>query len=202
MLCNHLEKEKGTAFLFFRPISRITKFIIQSMVQFIATMKRFERQGEKTGWTYIEIPADLAQRLKPGNRKEFKVKGKLDNHVINRISLLPLGGGEFIMAINAAMRKTIGKGHGAMIRVQLTEDKSEFVFNRDFMECLGDEPAAIEFFKTLPGSHQRYFSIWIDSAKTKQTKVNRIAQAVNGLAKKQRYPEMISTLKKESEQWK
>jgi hypothetical protein len=171
------------------------------MVQFTATMKRFDKQGEKTGWTYIEIPADLAQKLKPGNRKEFKVKGKLDNHIINRVSLLPLGGGGFIMAINAAMRKALGKRHGAMVKVQLAEDKSEFVFNKDFMECLADEPVAIKFFKTLPGSHQRYFSKWIESAKTDQTKAKRIAQAVNALAKKQGYPEMMRSLKKEKEQW-
>ena len=85
------------------------------MVQFTATMKKFARQGEKTGWTYIEVPADLAQKIKAGNKKEFKVKGKLDRHVINRVSLLPMGGGIFIMPVNAMMRKAIGKKHGAMV---------------------------------------------------------------------------------------
>jgi hypothetical protein len=77
------------------------------MVQLTTMMKRFDSQGEKTGWTYIEIPADLVQKLKPGNRKEFKVKGKLDRLAINRISLLPMGGGTFIMPVNAAMRKNL-----------------------------------------------------------------------------------------------
>ncbi|MBK5269820.1 MAG: DUF1905 domain-containing protein [Bacteroidia bacterium] len=161
------------------------------MVQFTTTLKKFDKQGEKTGWTYIDIPVDIAQQLKSGNNKEFKVKGKLDNYVIKRISLLPMGGGRFLIAVNAAMRKAIGKRHGAMIKVQLTEDKSEFVFNKDFLECLADEPAADEFFKTLPGSHQRYFSKWIDSAKTEYTKVKRIAIAVNALSKKWGYAEMI-----------
>ena len=171
------------------------------MVQFTATIKKFDKQGEKTGWTYIEIPADLVQKLKPGNRKEFKVKGKLDKFVINRISLLPMGGGLFIMPVNAAMRKAIGKRHGAIVKVQLTEDKSEFVFNSDLMDCLHDEPGALDFFKTLSGSHQRYFSKWIDSAKTEQTKAKRIAQAVNALAKNLGYPEMLRALKKDKEDW-
>jgi len=161
-------------------------------------MHKFEKQGEKTGWTYIEVPADLAQKLKPGNKKEFKVKGKLDNHVINRISLLPMGGGIFIMPINAAMRKAIGKRHGAMLKVQLEADDSPFVFNADFMECLDDEPTAKKFFQTLPGSHQRYFSKWIDSAKTDPTKTKRIAQAVSALAKKMGFPEMMRSFKKDS----
>jgi len=171
------------------------------MVQLATMMKRFDRQGEKTGWTYIEIPADLAQKLKPGNRKEFKVKGKIDKHPINRVSLLPMGGGAFIMPVNGAMRKAIGKRHGAMVKVELTEDKSEFVFNKDLMQCLHDEPKAWDFFKALPGSHQRYFSKWIDSAKTEETKANRIAQAVNALAKQLGYPEMLRASKKDKENW-
>lgn len=178
----------------------ILKFIT-AMIQLTAMMKRFASQGEKTGWTYIEVPADLAQKLKPGNRKEFKVKGKIDKHTINRVSLLPMGDGSFIMPVNAGMRKAIGKRHGAMVKVQLTEDKSEFVFNSDLVECLNDEPVASDFFKTLPGSHQRYFSKWIDSAKTAQTKAKRIAQTVNALAKKQGYPEMLRALKKEKDDW-
>lgn len=160
-------------------------------VQFTATLHKFEKQGEKTGWTYFEIPADIVQKIKPGNKKEFKVKGKLDNFAIKRVSLLPMGGGPFIMPVNATMRKAIGKRHGAMVKVQLEADDSAFVFNADFMECLDDEPKAKEFFKTLTGSHQRYFSKWIDSAKTDETKAKRIALAVNALAKKWGYPEML-----------
>lgn len=43
-------------------------------VQFTTTIHKFDKQGEKTGWTYFEIPADLAQKLKPGNKKSFRVK--------------------------------------------------------------------------------------------------------------------------------
>ena len=161
------------------------------MVKFTATLKKFASQGEKTGWTYFEVPADLAQKLKPGNKREFKVKGKLDNFQIKRVSLMPMGAGVFIMPVNAQMRKELGKRHGAMVKVQLQADDSAFVFNADFIECLEYEPEAKVFFKTLTGSHQRYFSKWIDSAKTEATKTKRIAMAVNALAKKWGYPEML-----------
>jgi len=183
-----------------RIYQRLGKFIFKTMITLKATMRRFDKQGEKTGWTYIEIPADFAQKLKPGNKKEFKVKGKLDKYPIKRVSLLPMGGGAFIMPINAAMRKAIGKRHGAMVEIQLTEDKSEFVFNEDFMQCLKDEPEALRYFKNLPGSHQRYFSKWIDSAKTDETKAKRIAQAVSGLVKSQGYPQLMRSLKNERDQ--
>ena len=168
------------------------------MVRYTTTIHRFDKQGEKTGWTYIEIPADIAQKLKPGNKKEFKVKGKLDAHIIKRVSLLPMGGGKFIMALNASLRKAIGKRKGAILKVQLEADDSPFIFNADFLECMNDEPIAKEFFQTLTGSHQRYFSKWIDDAKTLPTKAKRIAQAVTALAKKQGYPEMIRSQQKKN----
>lgn len=164
---------------------------VSSMVKFSASIHKFEKQGEKTGWTYIEIPADIAQQLKPGNKKSFRVKGKLDNFKIEAVALLPMGGGSFIMPLNATIRKGIGKRHGAMLIVQLSEDEIGFIFNVDFMDCLNDEPAAVLFFKSLTGSHQRYFSKWIDDAKTSPTRTKRIAMAITALAKKWGYPEMI-----------
>lgn len=160
-------------------------------VTFTAIIKKFGAKGEKTGWTYFEIPADIAQLLKPGNKKEFKVKGQLDSYPLKRQSVIPMGGGVFIMPLNADMRRGIKKKHGALIEAKLQEDKSDFVFNKDFIECMKDEPVAKVFFESLPGSHQRYFSKWIDSAKTEPTKVKRITLAVNALAKKWGYGEMI-----------
>jgi hypothetical protein len=161
------------------------------MIRYTTTLLKFGSQGEKTGWTYVEIPADLAEKLKPGNKKEFKVKGKIDSLKLERVSLLPMGGGKFIMAVNAAMRKAIGKTKGAMVKLELEEDQTAFVFNADLIACLEDDPAAYGFFKTLPGSHQRYFSKWIDSAKTEPTKIKRITMAVNALSKKWGYADML-----------
>ncbi len=165
------------------------------MQKFETTILKFGSMGEKTGWTYIIIPADVAQLVKPGNKVSFKIKGKLDNYKFNGLSVLPMGKGDFILALNAEMRKAIGKRHGAMLMVQLEEDKSQFIMNVDFMQCLNDEPDAVAFFETLSGSHQRYFSKWIDSAKTIETKTKRIALAINALSKKLGYPEMLRSQK-------
>ena len=167
-------------------------------VKFNTIIRKFDKQGEKTGWTYFDIPADIAAKIKPGNKKSFRVKGKLDDHRISGVAILPMGGGAFILPLNAAIRKNIGKRTGAMLKVELEEDKTPFSFNKDFIACLSDEPAALAFFKSLPGSHQRYFSKWIDSAKTEETKANRIAKAVNALAKKFGYAEMLRALQGKS----
>jgi Domain of unknown function (DUF1905)/Bacteriocin-protection, YdeI or OmpD-Associated len=158
---------------------------------FTTIILKYGSNGDKTGWTYIQIPPDIIEQVKPGNKKEFKVKGKLDKHTIKRQSIMPMGGGSFMLPLNAGLRKAIGKKQGALLAVELAEDKSEFVFNADFIDCLADEPAGKKFFESLTGSHQRYFSKWIDSAKTEPTKVKRIAMAVNALSRKMGYPEMI-----------
>ena len=167
------------------------------MLQFTVNIKQFGQQGEKTGWTYIEIPADLANVLNPGVKKGYRVKGKLDNFKIKGVSLLPMGGGSFIIPFNAAMRKATGKRKGAMLKVTLEVDKEPFRLNADFLACLADDPVAKEYFESLPGSHRNYFSKWIDSAKTEPTKTKRITMAVNALSKKWGFPQMLRNSRKD-----
>jgi len=129
--------------------------------------------------------------LKPGNKKSFRVKGKLDDHPIRRVALLPMGEGDFILALNATMRKAIRKNKGAMLKVQLEVDNAKIEPPSDLLECLADEPSAMEYFKSLPKSHQNYFGNWVRSAKTDATRAKRIARVVMAMVKKQNYGEMI-----------
>ena len=167
------------------------------MVHFTTTIKQFGKQGEKTGWTYIDVPSDIAEKLMPGNRRGFRVKGKLDNFVIRGIALIPMGKGDFILTINADLRKGIRKKKGAMLSVKLQVDPEGYKLNEDFIACLNDDPDAKSFFNTLTGSHRNYFSKWIDAAKTEPTKTKRIAMAVNALSKKWGFHEMIRNSKKD-----
>jgi hypothetical protein len=89
------------------------------MITFKTTILKFDQQGEKTGWIYIKIPSAIAEQLKPGTKKAFRVKGFLDNYAFERISLIPLGGGDFILALNATIRKAIRKTTGATLSVKM-----------------------------------------------------------------------------------
>jgi hypothetical protein len=168
------------------------------MISYTTTILRFDKQGEKTGWTYIEVPEDIAQVLKPGNRKSFRVKGKLDSHPIKQVALLPMGTGSFIMPLNGEMRKALGKRKGAMLTVQLVEDKMPYQLNKEFMECLADEPAAFEYFNSMSNSFKNYYSKWIEAAKTEPTRTKRIALAVSSLARKMDFGEMLRSQKKQA----
>jgi hypothetical protein len=151
----------------------------------------FGNKGEKSGWRYIEISKQQAKKLNAGCKVSFRIKGKLDNHMIEKTALLPMGDGNFILPLNATIRKATAKEEGDLIQVQIEHDERELTLSADFIQCLKDEPGAYDFFKTLPKSHQTYFSKWIDSAKTMNTKAKRITMAVISLAKKQGYSEMI-----------
>ncbi len=170
------------------------------MVSFTTTILRFDQQGEKTGWTYILIPAHLATQLKPGNKKSFRVKGKLDKYSIKGVALLPMGEGDFIMALNSEMRKAIKKQKGAELKVQLQVDHEEIQPSTELIECLADEPEALAKFRSLAKSHQNYFSKWIESAKTEPTKAKRIAHTISFLSKGKDFGEMLRTLKKEKDE--
>jgi len=169
------------------------------VVQFTTIIRKFNEQGEKTGWTHIIIPADIAQQLMPGNKKSFRVKGKLDDFSISGIALMPMGGGEFVMPLNATIRKGIHKKEGAMLIAKLEVDKKEIKPPAEFVECLKDEPVAYDHFFSLAKSHQLYFTRWIDSAKTEPTKTKRIAQAVNALLKKFDFGMMLRSIKQEND---
>ncbi len=116
------------------------------MEQFTATILQFDEQGEKTGWRYIEVSQEIAEKLKPGEKKSFRVKGWLDSYAFEGVSLLPMGGGNFIIPINATIRKGIHKNKGAMLQVRIEADDKPFILNRDMLECLADEPKALFIF--------------------------------------------------------
>ena len=169
------------------------------MIKFITAILKFDKHGEKTGWTYIEIPAILAEQLAPGCKKSFRVKGQLDRHPIQQVALLPMGQGNFILPLNAAMRKFIGKRKGAQLEVTLQIDNSVYELNKELMECLADEPTALDFFKSKPISFQHYYSKWIESAKTEETKAKRIAMAVTSLALKIEFGEMLQNQRQQKD---
>jgi hypothetical protein len=161
------------------------------LIRFQAVIQQFEEQGEKTGWTYVSIPAEWAEKLIPGNKRAFRVKGKLDSFPIKGVSLIPMGGGDFIMALNATIRKGIGKRVGAMLALALEVDHTEFEIPADLIEWLNEVPTAKDYFEKLPKSHQRYWVNWLASVKSDQARLNRLERAVNALSQGFGFAEML-----------
>lgn len=166
------------------------------MIRFTTTLYKFDKKGEKTGWTYLEISAKQANQLKAGCKVSFRVKGTLDSFAFQKTALIPMGDGKFILPFNGPMRKATGKKLGDKISVTMEVDDRKLELSADLMKCLKEDPVAMEFFKSLPKSHQNYFSKWIEGAKTLQTKTKRIVVAMTAFGKHQGYGEMMREYRK------
>lgn len=166
------------------------------MIELTGILQQFAEKGEKTGWTYLNIPAVIASEIKPNNKLSFRVKGFLDGVAINGTALLPMGEGEFILPVKAALRKALGKQKGAVVKMQLEEDKDfKISMPEDLAECFADEPEALSNFNKLPKSHQHYYFKWINEAKTEATRAKRIAATLDASSKGLSYGEMIRSMK-------
>ena len=169
------------------------------MHSFKATILTFTRKGEKSGWTYIDIPLDIITKLKLKNRREFRIKGFIDDVKFERMVCFPVKDGSFLIAINGELRKKLGKKEGAMVTIKFEKDDSGALKSQELLDCLKEEPAAFEQFNSLTSSHQNYFHNYINSAKGADTKAGRILNSINAMLKKQDFGEMIRSLQKKNQ---
>jgi hypothetical protein len=172
------------------------------MVSFTALIEKFGQKGEKTGWTYVLIPFDKAEELNKGVKKSYRVKGKIDATPVKQLALIPMGGGDFIIPLKADLRKKIKKQRGESVKLALELDVSEFKMNADFLDCLKEDKTSEKFFHSLAPSHQKYYSKWIEEAKTIETKSKRIAQAMEGFKMKMSYSQMLRHFKAQKDKLK
>lgn len=170
---------------------KIQKKFIMPTITFTTAVYKFGNMGEKTGWTYIEIEEPLAQQLNPGIKTSYRVKGTLNQTTFKSVALVPMGEGNYIMALNADMRKISQIKEGDTIQVTLELDNDPILLDQDLIDCLAENEVAFTYFKSLPFSHQHYYSKWIASAKTFDTKAKRIAKAYKALSRKMSYSDMI-----------
>ena len=161
-------------------------------VSFTAILQKFKEQGEKTGWTYIDIPAEVAHKIKPNYKKSFRIKGTIDKYAFKAKAIVPMGEGNFILPINATVRKSIKKQRtGEQVVLIVEEDKAPLQISADLVACLEDDAKAKAFFTKMPKSHQNYYSKWIESAKADATKAKRIAMCINGFNHNMTFAEIL-----------
>ncbi len=166
------------------------------MPAFKAIILKYSSNAEKTGWTYVDIPADILSKLKLKDKKGFRIKGVIDDVPFEKMSTYPVGEGNFIIAINGEMKKKLGKKEGAMVSIKFERDESSALQSPELLTALKEEKEAHGTFKTLVPSHQNYFHRYVATAKTAPTKAERIVNVINAMYRKQNFGEMIRSLKK------
>ncbi|MCC6816819.1 MAG: DUF1905 domain-containing protein [Saprospiraceae bacterium] len=160
-------------------------------------LEKFDSKGEKTGWTYIYLEKELSDQIAPEIKISYRVFVRIDQALEPLImTTLPMGKGNFIIPIKSEVLKKIRKKAGDIVQLEISMNLNKYEIDSDFREFLESDQKAIMHFNSLTRSHQNYFSKWIESAKTETTKANRIAEAIQALAKKMSYSEMLNARKK------
>ncbi len=146
-----------------------------------------EKSPDMGGWTYTIIPEILPDPHTPFGW--VRVKGSIDGHEISNYHLLPTlkGTGQVFLSVKAEIRKKIGKEAGDRVHIVLYPDNDPLEIPEELMLCLQDAAEALRFFNSLNESQQRNYVEWIYSAKTEQTRVDRIAKTVVKLSTHQKF---------------
>ncbi|MDR0332968.1 MAG: YdeI/OmpD-associated family protein [Dysgonamonadaceae bacterium] len=141
--------------------------------------------AENGGWTYTIIP-----EIAPDKNARFgwvKVRGSIDGYEIKKYHLMPSGEGTLMLFVKAEIRKKIKKQAGDTVHIILYSDNEPLKIPEELLFCLQDEPKALTFFNSLNEREQHQYIKWIYSAKTDETKVDRIAKAIERLLKGQKF---------------
>jgi hypothetical protein len=165
------------------------------MPQFSAKIHKYSSKGEKTSWTFVDMPIDVLSKLKLKNRREFRIKGSIDDVKIQRLACYPIKNGTYIIALNAELRKKLQKKDGDTVSIKFTIDTSGALKSKELLVCLKEESEAQKQFDSLSIANQNYFHHYINSAKTSATKTKRIVEVIDAMYKKLNYGEMIRGLK-------
>jgi hypothetical protein len=144
-----------------------------------------DKTSGKGGWTYTIIT-----EIPPDKKSPFgwvKVKGSIDGFEISKYHLMPSGEGTLILFVKAEIRKKIKKEAGDYVHIILYSDDEPLEVPEELLLCLQDDADALQFFNSLNENEQHQYVKWIYSAKTEQTKVDRIVKTLINLSKRQKF---------------
>ena len=162
------------------------------MIYLVAEIEKFETNGEKTGWSYVFIPQEIANQIKPDNRREARVRGFIDRVSVCGMCMMPVKGDGFILPLRKSLRKELRKEEGNKVELNLEFDVDFKIEMPDDLEvCLADENELLEYFLSMPKSHQNYFINWLNTAKTEPTRTKRLVMIVNAMFKRWDFGMMI-----------
>lgn len=141
-----------------------------------------EKFSGKGGWTFVRLP-----EIPPGQNTPFgwvKVRGTIDSYEIKNYNLQPMGNGRLFLPVKADIRKKIKKQEGDYVHIILYEDHNPYEIPQELKLCLLEEPYVYDIFRAYTDGEKKTITEWIYSAKSEQTKVDRIAKVINDIVDK------------------
>jgi hypothetical protein len=128
---------------------------------------------------FIEFPYDTTDLFCTKGR--VQVKGTIDGIPFEG-TLSPMGGCH-VMGINKPMRETIHKHPGDTVHIIMEKDNSirTVEIPVDFQDALDANPLANDKWNTYNYSHKKEVVAWINDCKKAETRIIRIAKAIQSL---------------------
>jgi hypothetical protein len=145
-------------------------------------LKKIEGKG---GWTYAEIPQILQDRRSPFGL--VRVRGTIDDFEIKSFNLWQMSNGLLFMPVKKEIRKKIKKEAGDKVRIILFADNLPIEIPDELIECLQNESGLYEKFLTYSEGEKKAFINWVYSAKTDETKADRIVKTIEKIEKGQKF---------------
>ena len=138
---------------------------------------RIELSGKTA--TGIEVPAEVVDHL--GSSKRPPVRVTINGHTYR--STVALMNGVFMLPISAENRMLANVSAGDEVEVEIEPDKEPREVNvpPDFLEVLDRDANARRFFDELSNSNKQRVVFSIEGARTTETRLRRIAKAVETL---------------------
>lgn len=140
-----------------------------------------QKMQMKGGWSFVEFP-NVPKHLK----QPFgwvPVRGTVDGYEINQFKLWTMKTGNMFMPIKAEIRKKIKKEEGDSVHILLYYDDTPVVIPDEFLMCLVESPKAYATFQSFRATSQKHYIDWIYESKSVETRVNRMAKAIEKLEK-------------------
>ncbi len=144
-----------------------------------------EKFPGKGGWTYILLPEITPEHK--DHKGQVKVSGSIDQFTFQDISLFPYGKGRYFMTVNAAIRKVINKEAGQTVTLRIFLQEGSTVTQKEFLEVLADEPDALAYYQRMQPDEQQSYLDYINEVKNLESKIERMAEAVNAIYERHRY---------------
>jgi hypothetical protein len=128
------------------------------------------------GGAFVSIPFDVELAF---GKKRVPVEATIDGEPY-RGTLVRMGGPSHILVVLKSIREIIGKGPGDPVDVVIAEDLNPRVVDvpGDLARALKSKPKALMFLRGLSYTDQKEYVRWIESAKRRETRANRVARAV------------------------
>ncbi|RFS13541.1 YdeI/OmpD-associated family protein [Emticicia sp. C21] len=145
-------------------------------------LQKFEGKG---GWTFAEIPQIPQDKNSPFGW--VRVRGTIDDFEIRSYNLMPMRNGKLFLAVRLEIRKKIKKQAGDKVRVILFSDDLPIDIPEELVECLQNESGLYEKFETYSEGEKKGFINWIYSAKTDETRADRIVKTLEKIEKGQKF---------------